>query len=91
MSREAVTLAGPQGMILVEDRMAIFSIQYQVLRANWPDLEVKELKTSHRDDVFVHAQQAAKGGRPVVLVPLNVDRPPPHWPLTRRGDLYMFD
>jgi len=92
MSREAVTLAGPRGLILVEDGMASFAIAYRALRAGWPELQIKVLSASQRDKILANARQEAKGGRRVVLVPENVERqPPPHLLLTRRGDLYTFD
>jgi len=90
MSHEAVVLAGPDGWILVEDSMAIYAIRYHGLRQNWPELQITPLTEANRERILQEAHRAADKGQNVVLVPLNVNRPPAKVPLKRHGDLYTF-
>jgi hypothetical protein len=87
MSREAVDLAGPSGIIIVEDQMAKYAVRYQVEQAGRDIAVVDEL--APRD-----FEEAAAAGRPIVLVPQDVDQPITH-PLTgswrRVGDLYVLE
>lgn len=87
MSREAVDLAGPTGVIIVEDQMAKYAVRYQVARAGRSVPVVDEL--APRD-----FEEAAAAGRSIVLVPQDVDQPITH-PLTaswrRVGDLYVLE
>ena len=88
LSREAVELAGPDGVIIVEDRMAEFAVRYRVKRTARTGIAVvSELPPKE-------FQEAAAAGRPVVLVPRDADQPITH-PLTgtwqRKGDLYVLD
>ena len=87
MSREAVELAGASGVIVVEDLMSDYAVRYRVQRAGGGIDVVKELEPRE-------FEEAAALGRPIVLVPQNVDRPITH-PLRgswrRVGDLYVLE
>ncbi len=87
MSREAVNLAGPSGVIIVEDQMAEYAVRYQVARAGRQVTVVDEL--APRD-----LEEAASAGRSIVLVPRDVDQPitlslTGSW--RRVGDLYVLE
>lgn len=97
LGTEAVALAGERGLILVEDSMARFAIEYHRRRAGHDDLVVRV--DAGRTDPDVRAERdallrdAASQGRPVVLVPLDVARPRIETEVgswQRRGDLYML-
>lgn len=88
MSREAVTLAEPVGVILVEDRMAEFAVRYRLIQAGREDLPV----LGAAEPAALAGRWA--NGRSVVLVPGNVEHPPQapegfQW--KRTGDLYVLD
>ncbi|MHC4698550.1 MAG: hypothetical protein ACYTFA_17600, partial [Planctomycetota bacterium] len=87
MSSEAVALAGDRGLVLVEDSMAFFAVQYKALRAGLADVDI----VTDIDAQRVIA--AATDGRPVVLVPLDADAPRTDAPMglwKRVGDLYVL-
>jgi hypothetical protein len=87
MSREAVALAGADGIIIVEDRMAEFAVRYQALQADYDELQIlNNLPTEV-------AREALDAHRPVVLVPANTDAPriqPPAGTWRRVGDLSLL-
>jgi len=99
MSREAIELAGDDGLVITEDEMARFAIEYRALRSHrrnlavdtWPDRpEAKERRAA----VLERARFKAASGGTVVLVPLNrdsPDMPPPKERWARKGDLYVLD
>jgi hypothetical protein len=87
MSREAVALAGADGIIIVEDRMAEFAIRYQALRADYDELRIVSGLPAEA------AREAIDAHRPVVLVPANTEAPrtePPVGTWLRVGDLYLL-
>jgi hypothetical protein len=87
MSREAVALAGADGIIVVEDLMGEFALRYQALRADYDELLIISSLPAEvaREAVYAH--------RPVVLVPSNTESPRTE-PLVgawqRVGDLYLL-
>jgi hypothetical protein len=87
MSRRAIELAGEDGLIVVEDPMAVFAIRYRAIEADRGDLEIT-LDTSPE---IIRKQ--AQTGRAVVLVPNNADEPstaPIDGSWERVGDLYRL-
>ena len=87
MSREAVALAGADGIVIVEDRMAEFAVCYQALRADYDELQILNNLPAEL------AREALDAHRPVVLVPANTETPRtnPHMGTWRRiGDLYLL-
>lgn len=98
MSREAFNLAGPRGLIIVEDEMARFALEYQEVRLGGSRENVvsaPRLSDEAALSEFRALVDAARGqSRPVVLVPLNRDNPRTPSPLVywrRVGDLYVLD
>jgi hypothetical protein len=65
MSSRAVALAGANGLVVVEDRMAEFAVRYQALKAPAPAPAV----VPSSDDAAIRA--AAGEDRRIVLVPLQ--------------------
>jgi hypothetical protein len=101
MSREAVELAGPDGLVIVEDSMAFFAIEYSRLRAGMSSLRVKQAPMVDPDkrpaplptDLADEARSLSASGHPVGLVPLDRTCPaftPPLGQWERRGDLYVL-
>ncbi|HSW44925.1 MAG TPA: DUF2723 domain-containing protein [Phycisphaerae bacterium] len=97
MSETAVRLAGSDGLILVEDPMAMPAVEYQALRGGSSDIEVRRLAPDtpaakvKREAVLSDAAQAGQAGRSVVLVPATlVSEPPAGLSLRREGDLYLI-
>lgn len=87
MSREAVRLAAPDGIVIAEDRMGMFAVQYQVHQQKLANVEVLYEPS---EDVF---DSAANQARTVVLVPLHRDQPRawlPSGSWERVGDLYVW-
>ena len=88
MSREAVALAGDDGIIIVEDRLAEFAVRYRAIRDGKTGIEI----TSEMEPKDL--LRIADAGRPIVLVPRSVDEPLT-LPLTgswrRMGDLYILN
>jgi hypothetical protein len=90
MSREAVELAGPHGLIVVEDEMAVFAVRYQqALRS--PTTDVKLVGDRESNPTALAA--ARDEGRPVVWICARRDGAPPGsfgtW--KRTGDLYVLE
>jgi len=86
MSRRAVSLAAPNGVIVVEDDMAAFAIRYRVLRDAMTDVTIMD----HVDPSAI--TEAIRHGRPVVLVPRNTTELPTPLPTgvwERDGELYV--
>jgi hypothetical protein len=97
MSRQAVNLARPDGLILVEDEMAQFAIRYQIVCRKLHDVEWARVPARGNEkgmDALARLiVKAAASRRPVVLVPLDVTRvrtPCPVGEWTREGDLYVL-
>jgi hypothetical protein len=94
--REALQLAGPDGLILVEDSMAVFAVEYGKLRADFDDLTIglwSGMPPDQRTRFLETVRRYADDARPVVLVPKDADRPhvePPVGQWQRRGDLYLL-
>ena len=93
---EAVRLAGPGGLILVEDPAFRAACRYQVLRMGCEGLEVRQLPAStpqasdRRLRVMEEALRAVEAGRGVVWVPESLgQRPPAGLSWRRAGDLYL--
>ncbi len=87
MSRQAVDLARPDGLILVEETMASYAVEYQVWRTGETGVEVAVGKKQQR------LSEAIKAGRPVVLVPADASVPhvtPEAGAWDRVGDLYAL-
>jgi hypothetical protein len=98
LSRHAVELAGVDGLILVEDEMAAFAIEYQAIRSPGKHLEIRggpgPQGTPAADALNQEMRRTAAAGRRVVLVPGELDRPPIAPPVgrwVRDGDLYVLD
>ena len=88
LSRHAVELAGDRGLVLIEDGMARFAVQYQALRRNLDQLQIST------DTSPGSTAEAIRENRPVVLVPLDRDAPRTPAPIgawRRVGDLYLLD
>ena len=88
LSRQAIDLADGNGVVIVEDEMAEFAIEYQMYRDNRQSLTL----TSSVPPPTL--EQYAQSGRPVVLVPAGTNEQPPappvgHW--KRTGDIYLLD
>ncbi len=71
MSDEAVALAGLDGVIVVEDRMASFAVRYKLVLAGLDD---EKMVVSSVGDTLV--SEAIESGRWVVLVPASVETEP---------------
>ena len=87
MGREAVALAGADGIIVVEDRMAEFAVRYKALRADYDELQILSSLPAET------ARNAVEARRSVVLVPANRESPriePPVGTWQRVGDLYLL-
>lgn len=98
MSNEAVSLAGPDGLILVEDGMARSAVEYRRLQAGLPGIHVRMVPAAGQQEelerLATDVRVEAQAGRAVVLVPLNRDQPrlaPPLGRWERHGDLYVLD
>jgi hypothetical protein len=98
MSAEAMSLAGSDGLIVVEDAMAVDAVHYQKLRAGTQGPEVSLVSPPQRQDLLAilreRVRRTATDGRRVALVPLNRDRPQFAAPVgawRRVGDLYILD
>jgi hypothetical protein len=85
-------------MILVEERMGAFALEYQRIRHGFDDLTIDGVPlpelTGHRARLADRVRRAVAAGRPIVLVPERAEEPslaPPlgHW--RREGDLYVLD
>ncbi len=88
MSHEALDLAGTSGLIVVEDEMARFAVQYQRERYGMSGVEV--VPTFEGRQVI----ERIAAHRPVVLVPARVDLPPVSPPIgiwKPVGSLYVLD
>lgn len=92
MGREAVALAGPDGVILVEDPMGRPAVRYHAHRSGWTDLLVLAVPAGQPEWVADLSRQMATNGRRVVLVPADVTREPPAEVSWRRvGELYLLE
>jgi hypothetical protein len=95
---EAVRLAGPKGLILVEDPAFRAACDYQVLRMACDGVEVRQLPpptpkaSARREQVLEDAQRVVEAGRAVVWVPESLgQRPPAGLSWRRVGDLYVAE
>jgi hypothetical protein len=87
MSRQAAELAGTDGLIIVEDEMGSFAVNYQLHRKRASDVRVIETT----DPSLIARYSSAR--RPVVLVPSATTRPPDKPPVGAWrpvGDLYVL-
>ncbi len=98
MSREAVNLAAPNGLILVEDGMGRSAVEYRRLQADLTGVGIRMVPPAGRqeamEELAADVRLEAQAGQAVVLVPLNRDQPrllPPLGRWQRRGDLYVLD
>ncbi len=88
MASQAVRLAGPNGLIIVEDSMAVFAVRYKIVRSGNKSISMTCPGTSEE------LMGAIQAGRPVVLVPAIADKPrtePRFGTWRRQGDLYILD
>lgn len=90
MARQAAALAGRDGMVVIEDRMALHAVRYY-LEVKLGRAEAPCLRTPITvDTINARAREAYAAGRPVVWIPADIRRvPDAPIPLTRRGDLYL--
>jgi len=92
LNADAARQAGDHGLVLVEDAMMIFSLEYARLLGRIP--EGVEIRRFHQHpSEAVPFPDALTGSRPVILVPRDRDRPPPppdgtRW--SRVNDLYIL-
>lgn len=90
MSRHVLELAGEAGLIVSEDRMARYCVAYRAMLGG----RAEPVTIADRDPrLSALAQEAIAGGRPVVLIPWDRDRPrtpPPLGTWQRIGDLYVL-
>jgi len=87
MSREAVALAGADGIIVVEAWSDEFAVRYQAFRADYDELLIVNILTA------ATVNDAVDAHRSVVLVPANRELPrtePPVGAWHRVGDLYLL-
>lgn len=88
MSRHALSLAGADGLIVVEDPMAEAPVRYRVARSGAKGVEIT--RPSQHDRL----EAATERGRIVVLVPLDANAPavapPANHRWRREGDLYVL-
>jgi len=87
MSREAIDLAGPDGLVVYEDPMAQFALEYMVQRTG------RAIAVIASESASKVMNQFAAAGKPVVLVPKdrdNVMTPPVSGVWVRHGDLYVL-
>ncbi len=86
MSSQALDLAGERGLVIVEDGMGMFAVQYQRLMR-----DADEVDLIGGDDVEARIAEARRANRPVVLVPARRgDTPPAGYDWRREGDLYVL-
>jgi len=87
MSSQALRLAGPRGLIIPEERMAAFALEYKARRFAWGQLEIARHSSAQR------IRQAVAEHRPVVLVPRQVGQTRVQTPVGAwkpAGDLYVL-
>ncbi|MFQ5492447.1 MAG: protein O-mannosyl-transferase family, partial [Phycisphaerae bacterium] len=89
LSRDAVRLAGPGGLIIVEDLMASYAVRYRAMSAEHPQPAVVSPEDTER------ITTAATEHRTVVLVPQIRDHPRTPCPLLgawqTNGQLYVMN
>ncbi|HOB73115.1 MAG TPA: DUF2723 domain-containing protein [Phycisphaerae bacterium] len=95
MSREAIELAGAGGLIVTEDSMARFALQYRQMRSAMAGVEIENWSSlpEAQTELLERMRRKVAAGRRVVLVPLNRDAPavpPPGEAWERKGDLYVL-
>jgi hypothetical protein len=98
MSNEAVSLAGRDGVIFLEDGMGAFALRFKKIRRGYDRLIVASLPDMNRPDGRARfddlVRRTAGGLRPVVLVPTDARHSPPDvspglgW--ARKGDLFIL-
>ena len=90
MSREAVSLAGADGLILVADPMGRDAVRYCVIRDGRTGIDVKPFLARQAEETVKEAMAASSTGRRVVFVPDDVTKPlPAGLTAERQGDLYL--
>lgn len=71
---EALTAAAPDGVLIIEDGMAVYAIQWKQFTRTLPDI------TLHRPADFEAFHRAALQGRPVIWIPASTQqRAPQGW------------
>jgi len=88
MSEQAISLAGENGLIIIEDRMAEFAIRYKAWRGGKEHILVIYEPNPQLIQEAIH-----QNGQ-VVLVPFHANTPkiePPFGTWKRTGDLYILD
>lgn len=98
MSRAAVELAAPDGLVIVEDSMARFAIEYRALREGWDKIDVRVWPGLDHyeaaEDLSLRAVATFYVDSPVVLVPLNKHEPavpPPMGQWYAEGEIFVLD
>lgn len=87
MAREAVKLAGPDGLIVVEDRMASFAVKYRAMQAMESSIRVVG------PDEITAMQSAAVDRKSVVFIPTRTGIAPPPFPGCRwipEGEMFRL-
>ncbi len=88
MSRKAVELAGPEGVIMIGPSMARFAVKYRLHEEGIDGVGV------YRADDFGELTPPIDRTKPIVLVPQHTHKPPPAPPFgvwRAKGDLYVLD
>jgi len=92
VGREAIEMAGDEGIVIVEDSMARPAVEYEQMRRNRSDVEIISKSPGGEIDAHYVADVFAQGCA-VVLVPLDRNSPSISAPVgvwSRRGDLYVL-
>lgn len=91
MSRQAVSLAGSDGLILVADPMGRDAVRYRVIRDGRAGIEVRPFLWRYAEETLKDATVAWRANRRVVFVPDDVRKPlPAGVTAERHGDLYLM-
>jgi len=98
VNRQAIELAGPDGLILVDDEMILVGLQYEQVCNRIPgSVSVMEIKKTGSQDIIAGWRLMFKdylaSNRSVVLVPRDRNHPDtcvPEAQWSRLGDLYIL-
>ncbi len=97
MATHALELAGPDGLIVMEDRMGAFAVRYKAARADLKGVSILDLprmKTSRAITHWLTAQGWPQRRSAVVLVPTDTQRvevpAPEGWSWQAAGELRML-
>jgi hypothetical protein len=90
-------LAGPAGLVLIEDHMMSFGLEYAQLTGRLPPTVTLDLLKRDTTDEEARRRSAAaehlRTGLPIILVPFDRDHPKPGIPgsyWVRHGDVYCL-